>query len=98
MTPFKVASATMIKKPFVDFNIKVAGMDIMSTKAMTHLVHSLFHKVLHSVAMYPKKIFVPMGDSKDEDGPDMDSLRALNPVGILYLTLERGVDLVQVMI
>ena len=90
MTPFKLASATMMKKPFVDFNIKVAGMDIMSTRAMTNLVHNLFHKVLHSVCMYPKKIFVPMG-AESKDKMDIEHLKMLNPVGILYLTLERGV-------
>jgi Ca2+-dependent lipid-binding protein len=94
MTPFKLASATMMKKPFVDFNIKVAGMDIMGTKSMTNLVHSLFHKVLQSVAMYPKKIFVPMGEL--DDSVDIERLKALTPVGILYLTLERGVDLIEV--
>lgn len=95
MTPFKLATATMMKKPFVDFNIKVAGMDIMATKSMTNLVHNLFHKVLHSVAMYPKKIFVPMG-SEAVDKLNLDQLRVINPVGILYLKLERGVDLIQV--
>jgi Ca2+-dependent lipid-binding protein len=94
MTPFKLASATMMKKPFVDFNIKVAGMDIMGTKSMTNLVHSLFHKVLQSVAMYPKKIFVPMGEL--DDSVDIEKMKALTPVGILYLTLERGVDLIEV--
>jgi Ca2+-dependent lipid-binding protein len=97
MTPFKLASCTMMKKPFVDFNIKVAGMEIMANKAMIALVHSLFHKVLHSVAMYPKKIFVPMGRPGERDeNIDIDKLKALTPVGILYLTLERGVDLIQV--
>lgn len=96
MTPFKLASATMIKKPFVDFNIKVAGMDIMSTKAMTNLVHSIFHKVLQGVAMYPRKIFVPMGEADADTALDIERLKVLNPVGILYLTLERGVDLIQV--
>jgi Ca2+-dependent lipid-binding protein len=94
MTPFKLASCTMMKKPFVDFSIKVAGMDIMGTKAMTNLVHSLFHKVLQSVAKYPRKIFVPMGEP--DDAQNIDHLKVLNPVGILYLTLERGVDLMQV--
>ena len=98
MTPFKLGSATMMKKPFVDFNIKVAGMDIMGTKAMTHLVHGLFHKVLQTVAMFPRKIFVPMGSEHDNDQAniDIERLKVLNPVGILYLTLERGVDLMQV--
>ena len=94
MTPFKLASATMMKKPFVDFNIKVAGMDIMSTKAMTNLVHNLFHKALQNAAMYPKKIFVPMGST--DESLDLEKLNMLTPVGILYLTLERGVDLIQV--
>ena len=94
MTPFKLASATMMKKPFVDFNIKVAGMDIMSTKAMTNLVHNLFHKALQNAAMYPKKIFVPMGST--DESLDLEKLNMLTPVGILYLTLEHGVDLIQV--
>jgi len=93
MTPFKLASATVMKKPFVDFNIKVAGMDIMGTKSMTNLVHTLFHKALASVAMFPKKIFVPMGEASDE--ATVEALKVLNPVGIIYLTLERGVDLIQ---
>ena len=97
MTPFKLASATMMKKPFVDFNIKVAGMDIMSTRAMTNLVHNLFHKVLHTVCMYPQKIFVPMGpNDPNAEKVDIETYKVLNPVGILYLTLERGVDLIQV--
>ena len=93
-TPFKLASATMMKKPFVDFNIKVAGMDIMGTKAMTNLVHGLFHKVLQGVIKYPKKIFVPMG--AHDDSIDIEALKALTPVGIIYLTLEKGTDLIQV--
>lgn len=96
MTPFKIGSCTLMKKPFVDFNIKVGGMEIMNNKAMIALVHSLFHKVLHHVAMYPKKIFVPMGRPGEKDDVDIEKLKALTPVGILYLTLERGVDLVQV--
>mmetsp|Transcript_28204 Transcript_28204/g.62456 ORF Transcript_28204/g.62456 Transcript_28204/m.62456 type:complete len:970 (-) Transcript_28204:129-3038(-) len=89
MTPFKLASATMMQRPRIDFKVKVGGVDMTATETLTRMVHWMVDQVVGKVVLYPRKMFVPMGDGLSEANQD------LHPVGILRITLHRGVDLIQ---
>jgi hypothetical protein len=89
MTPFKLASATMMTRPRIDFRVVVGGVDMTTTQTLTSIVHAMVDVVVGKVSLYPRKIFVPMGDGEDV-------VNSQEPVGIVRITLHSGVDLIQV--
>lgn len=94
---FKAISVTCMEKPFVDFSLKVASLDLMNIGAAEYnimrIVRNIIHSIVSNIALYPKKIIVPMNK-----GVDVDALATLTPIGILYITFIRGKDLKQVIV
>lgn len=93
---FQAISITCMKKPFVDFSLKIANMDVMNFGAANYNLPTLLRHVIHSAltetALYPKKIIVPIGST----AIDLKKLSALTPVGILHLKIIKGIDLMAV--
>ena len=89
---FRAVSVTFMKKPTVDFSLKVAKLDVMNIGAaefnVTAFVRTLLHNALSEAALYPRKIVVPL-----QQGEDVEEYTAMHPVGILYLTFVKGTDL-----
>ena len=89
---FKALSVTFMKKPFLDFSIKLARLDIMNLGPkefnLTKVVRNILHAALTEVVLYPKKIIIPV-----QADVDTSEFAVLKPVGILHLLIERGVDL-----
>ena len=90
---FRAVSLTFMKKPLVDFSLQIAKLDVMNLGPadfnVTTIVRNLLHSSLSDVALYPKKIVIPLqaGDA------DLSDFTALHPVGILYITFKKGVNL-----
>lgn len=90
---FQAISITCMKKPFVDFSLKVAAIDIMNIGPtqdynITSLVRYIVHSSIENIALYPKKVIIPMTQECD-----IASLSQLVPVALLDLTIERGTNL-----
>ncbi len=93
---FRALSITCMKKPKIDFSLKIASLDIMNMGAgsdynITSLVQTIIDSVLAGVCLYPKKIMVPM-----DDKVDLDDLANETPDGILLVRLIRGEQLLAV--
>lgn len=89
---FRAVSITFMKRPHVEFSLKVARLDIMNIGPMDYniagIVRSQLHQALVESILYPKKVIIPM-----HSGENVDDFYAMNPVGILYITFMRGTDL-----
>mmetsp|Transcript_11256 Transcript_11256/g.18431 ORF Transcript_11256/g.18431 Transcript_11256/m.18431 type:complete len:583 (+) Transcript_11256:1-1749(+) len=90
---FKAMSVTFMKKPLVDFSLKLAALDIMNVGPadynVTGIVRNLIQSSLSETALYPKKIVVPLSGDAD----DVDALSAIDPVAVLYITFKGAKNL-----
>jgi Ca2+-dependent lipid-binding protein len=95
MPCFTAASVTFMKRPFVDFSLKVARLDVMNIGPadynVTAIVRNIIHNALSEAALYPKKVVIPLVD----DGESTSDLAVMNPVGILYVTFVKGNNLMK---
>ena len=93
---FKAVSVTCMKKPSLEFSLKIASLDIMSVGAtsdynVTSIVKTIIDNVVSSVALYPKKFVIPM-----DGNVNADKYANETPDGILILFLVKGTDLLSV--
>jgi len=90
---FKAVSVCFMKRPSVDFSLKVARLDIMnigpSDYNVTAIVRNLLQSALVDGLTYPRRMLIPMTDSSTAE------YYTLHPVGILYITFIRGMHLKQ---
>jgi hypothetical protein len=91
MPCFTALSITCMKKPFVDFSLKVAGLDIMNIGAGDYnimgLVRSTIHNALSSTLLYPERIIVQM-----DKGTSIDKVKLGNPVAVLSVMVEKATN------
>lgn len=94
---FKAISVTCMKKPYVDFSLKIAKVDIMNLGAANYNLPTLLRHVIHmaltETALYPKKIIIPMNP---DSSTDATLSVPLIPVGILHVKIVKGIDLLTV--
>ncbi|RYH14894.1 hypothetical protein EON65_32785 [archaeon] len=91
MPCFTALSITCMKKPFVDFSLKLAGLDVMNLGAgeynIMSLVRSTINNALASTLIFPKRIIVKM--DKDSDANYAET----QPVATLVVKVEKAQDL-----
>jgi Ca2+-dependent lipid-binding protein len=97
---FKALSVTFMKKPEINFSLKVASLDFMNMGPadfnVTSIVRTALDSVLQNIVVYPKKIIIPMVPANDAGahnsagggGSNSDGARGV--VGVLYLNFEKG--------
>lgn len=88
---FTALSITCMKKPFVDFSLKLAGLDVMNLGAGEYnimgLVRSTINNALASTLIFPKRIIVKM--DKDSE----NNYAETQPVAMLLVKVEKAQDL-----
>eukprot|EP01031_Cornospumella_fuschlensis_P026837 gene26837-32435_t len=88
---FTALSITCMKKPSVNFSLKLAGLDIMNLGAgeynIMSLVRSTIHNALASTLIFPKRIIVKMDKESDTNYAEAQ------PVAILVLKVESAQNL-----
>jgi len=93
---FQAISITCMKKPHLDFSLKIAKVDIMNLGAANYNLPTLLRHVIHcaltETALYPKKILIPIGKTT----VDKNNLSAAVPVGMLHLKIIKGMNLLAV--
>jgi Ca2+-dependent lipid-binding protein len=91
---FGAISFTFMKPPHIDFSLKLGSVDVMNIGAadisMSNLVSHIVKSVISTMALYPKRIVVPLLSEVDVRG-----LGSPAAVGLLQLTIESGIDLVR---
>eukprot|EP01034_Spumella_vulgaris_P025395 gene25395-31853_t len=91
---FKTISVTCMKKPVVDFSLKLASVDLMNLGAsdynVSRLVRTIIHDLITTACLYPKKIIIPM---EPEGANALDE--NMIPEGLLTLTVVRGINIKQ---
>lgn len=70
-----------LKKPFLDFSLKIAKLDIMSIGALdfnvTNLVRSIINSILQDIMIHPAKLSIPLSADTKID--------SLEPIAILQI-------------
>ncbi len=83
---FGAVSVCFMEKPYVDFSLKLAGLDVMSLGPgdanVSHAVGKVIKNIIETMMLFPKKMVIPMIDEVD-----MMSLSNPAPVGVLIATV-----------
>lgn len=92
--PFEAISITCMKKPAIDFNLKIANLEILNLGPANFnvltLVRNVINAALTEAMLYPKKMIIPIVSNVDTK-----SLAVLRPVAILMLSVDRAANLKQ---
>ncbi len=83
---FGAVSVCFMEKPYVDFSLKVAGLDVMSLGPgdanVSHAVGNVIKNTIETMMLFPKKMVIPMINDVD-----IKSLSNPAPVGVLLVTM-----------
>ncbi len=83
---FGAVSVCFMEKPYVDFSLKLAGLDVMSLGPgdanVSNAVGKVIKSIIETMMLFPKKMVIPMIDDVD-----IKSLSNPAPVGVLLVTI-----------
>ncbi len=89
---FGAVSVCFMEKPYVDFSLKLAGLDVMSLGPgdanVSHAVGKAIKNIIDTMMWLPKKMVIPVIEEVD-----IKSLSNPAPVGVLIVTMIGAQDL-----
>ncbi len=83
---FGAVSVCFMEKPYVDFSLKLAGLDVMSLGPgdanVSHAVGKVIKDIIETMMLFPKKMVIPMINEVD-----IKTLSNPAPIGVLMVTM-----------